>query len=243
MTDGCSSVTILLPPSEGKAPGGDGDGWKAEDGVFGAALGGQRAKLVRRLAKARGGDTKLLGVGGAHLERARAANASLAGAATLPAGARYTGVVYDHLSLATLPPAARQRASESIVVISGLLGAVAIDDPVPDYRLKMGARLSPFGTLSRWWKPVLSKALNAHLADREVIDLLPNDHAGAWTPDVDRCQSFYRVRFVERSGARAVAGHEAKAAKGQLVRHLLVVGGDPLVAMSSFEHDRFKVEF
>lgn len=233
-------LAVLLPPSEGKALGGEGPAWEPASGVF-AALAPQRAAVAQALARAGGGDARLLGVGGAHLSRAQDANRAVVGAPTLPAAERYTGVVYDHLGLRSLPKAARRRAGASIVVVSGLLGAVAIDDPTPDYRLKMGARLEPLGTMARWWKTALSDALNEWLTGRVVIDLLPNEHAAAWAPSAADYKTFARVSFVEGSGTNPgkVVGHDAKAAKGLLVRHLMLSTGSPLKALGSFEHERF----
>lgn len=233
-------LAILLPPSEGKAPGGRGPAWDPAHGTFGA-LGARRAEVAAALAAAGGGDAKLLGVGGAHLERAQAANAALVGAPTLPASRRYTGVVHDHLGVASLPPGTKRRATSSVVVVSGLLGASTLADPVPDYRLKMGARLAPLGTLSRWWRDALSAELNAWLAGRIVVDLLPNEHATAWEPPNERGTTVVRVSFTERAGGHqgAVVGHDAKAAKGLLARHLLLSAGDPRRALETFEHDRF----
>lgn len=232
---------ILLPPSEGKAADGDGPAWDPTDGVFGDRLADQREQVARALARAKGGDEKLLGVGGKHLTRAQSANRSVLGAPTLPAGLRYTGVVWDHLDLGSLPAAARQRAATSIVVVSGLLGAVGVDDPTPDYRLKMNANLAPLGKLSTWWRPAVSAALNDHLAGRFVVDLLPNEHRAAWTPEPERYAGFARVTFVERSGRSkgAAVGHDAKAAKGLLARHLLTARSRPATALSSWTHDRF----
>lgn len=233
-------LALLLPPSEGKAAGGDGPAWSPGQGTFGA-LAARRAEVAAALAAAGGGDAKLLGVGGAHLERARAANAALVGAPTLPAARRYTGVVHDHLGLASLPVGVRRRAAGSVVVVSALLGVAAIGDPVPDYRLKMGARLAPLGTLSRWWRDALSAELNAWLRGRVVVDLLPNEHAAAWEPPSEKGTTVVRVSFTERAGDRtgAVVGHDAKAAKGLLARHLLLTAGDPRRALDTFEHERF----
>ncbi|MGD9701997.1 MAG: YaaA family protein [Acidimicrobiia bacterium] len=230
---------LLLPPSEGKAEGGAGPPWSPAAGRFGEALGPLRATIVEALAAVDGGSQRLLGVGGRHLERARAANVSLLGAPTLPAGRRYTGVVWDHLDLAGLPGAARRRASASIVVLSGLLGAVGVDDPVPGYRLKIGASLPPLGVLARWWRPALSDVLDEFLTRRVVVDLLPNDHASAWVPRSDRYRAHVKVAFVERSGK--VAGQDAKAAKGLLARHIVLEGGDPRASIETFAHDRFEV--
>lgn len=230
-------MIILLPPSEGKAGGGRGRPWDPSSGRFGAALGATRRELAALLAAREGGDELLLGVGGQHLERARAANrALLNGPPAIPASSRYTGVVHDHIGLATLSPAIRRKARQSIIIVSGLLGLVALDDPVPDYRLKMGARLDPLGLLSRHWRPILSDALADHLAGESVIDLLPGEHRAAWTPGPGTIA--HRVSLVERSGG-ALGGHDAKAAKGRLVRHLLTSRAGPLRALKTFEDERY----
>ena len=60
----------------------------------------------------------------------------------MPALDRYTGVLYDALSPATLGPAARARAEREVVVASALFGAVRGGDPLPAYRLSR-ARACP----------------------------------------------------------------------------------------------------
>jgi hypothetical protein len=222
---------LLLPPSEGKAPGGDRRraSWAPTAGTFGASLAQQRADVVDALHVARGGDERLLGVRGAHLDRSRAANVGLVGALTLPAWRRYTGVVWDHLDPATLPPSARRR----IVVVSALLGLVRGDDPVPDYRLKMSANLPPMGTLARWWRPTLSAALLAASRRRFVIDLLPQEHRAAI--DFARVRSV-SITLVDPSGKPG--GHAAKAAKGVLARAILL---DGLGAIDTWHHPQFEL--
>ncbi len=233
-------LAILLPPSEGKASGGSRTVWSPDAGKFGGALGQKRVALALALAAAAGGDEKLLGVGGKHLAAAQQANNSLLESRTLPAARRYTGVVWDHLDFESMPAEARRLATRSLFVMSGLLGVVALGDPTPDYRLKMGARLQPFGVLSKWWRTELSDALNDVLAKRVVIDLLPNEHRLAWTPTPHRYREAVRVTFVERDGK--VAGHDAKAAKGDLARHILMIGGDAIAAVHSWRNDRFDLD-
>ena len=230
-------MAILLPPSEGKAEGGKTPGWKPGAGTFGKALGAQRAEVVAALIKAKGGDAKLLGVNGKHLTRAQESNRALVGAPTLPAHARYTGVVWEHLSPSTLSATTRTRAADSLVVVSGLLGLVGFADAVPDYRLKMGASLAPLGKLSTWWRPPLSDALNEWAEGRFVIDLLPGEHRAAWIPSADEFAGLVSVSFVEKSGK--VAGHDAKAVKGMLARYLLESSGDVEKALKTWKHPRF----
>ncbi|MFZ9083914.1 MAG: YaaA family protein [Ilumatobacteraceae bacterium] len=235
-----SPLAILLPPSEGKAEGGRTPRWKAGSGTFGSALRRPRAEVVAALLAAKGGDAKLLGVSGQHLARAQESNRELDGAPTVPACERYTGVVWGHLSPDTLSAKARTRAVDSVVVVSGLLGLVGFDDPVPDYRVKMGASLKPMGKLSTWWRDPLSTTLNDWADGRVVIDLLPNEHRAAWTPG-DSMREHVVVSFVEKSGK--VAGHDAKAAKGLLARHLLEKPGDPMEALRSWTHPRFRISY
>jgi uncharacterized protein len=233
MTTRAVPLGILLPPSEGKASGGDGPTWSSGQGRFGH-LAKQRTALVRALAAQSGGDEKLLGVGGKHLATAQQANRLLRSAATLPAWRRYTGVVWDALDVGTLPAATRRRAMSSVAVVSGLLGLVALDDPTPEYRLKMGAAVAPHGRLSTWWRPTVSTTLTTWAARRFVVDLLPHEHSAACSDALMRGVS---VTFVERTGK--VAGHDAKTAKGRLARHLLTSDQHPLAALESWRDARF----
>ena len=194
--------------------------------------------MCEALGAVGGGDARLLGVGGATLERSRAANLAVLGAPTLPAWQRYTGVVWDHFDVGSLAAPDRRRAVESVVVVSALAGLSALDDPLPDHRLKLSVSLDGLGALARWWRPRLSAVLDRHLRGRTVIDLLPNEHAAAWEPS-GRGYEHLRVRFVGRDGR--VAGHTAKAAKGLLAR-ALVGAGDPRRTVERWEHPDLSVE-
>jgi cytoplasmic iron level regulating protein YaaA (DUF328/UPF0246 family) len=220
---------LLLPPSEGKAEGGNRrrTSWTPEAGSFGSRLGDRRAEVVAALAAVHGGDEKLLGVRGDHLLRAQSANASLVGAAVLPAWQRYTGVVWDHLDPASLSTDDLKR----VTVVSGLLGLVRGDDPVPDYRLKMGANLAPLGKLSTWWRESLSAELARSARRRFVVDLLPQEHRAALVFDgLDGVS----LKLVDPTGKPG--GHFAKAAKGELARAILTDGLD---VIDSWHHPQF----
>ena len=235
---GTTDFFIMIPPSEGKAIGGTpGTSWTPQSGVFAEAIGPFRADIAHRLAAVKGGDAKLLGVKGAHLERAQVANSTLLGSPTLPAWQRYTGVVWDHLDLAAMPTATRNACIKRIFVPSGLLGIVRADEAVPDYRLKMGARLAPFGLMSTWWRDDPTDAFAAQVKKTLVIDLLPQEHRAAF--NWDSLTTTLRVDLVSKSGA-VVGGHNAKAAKGLLAQHLLFAGGtDVRRIVASFDHAEY----
>ncbi|MGE0878882.1 MAG: peroxide stress protein YaaA [Acidimicrobiia bacterium] len=218
-----AGLLILLPPSEGKAIGGTG-AFEVDSGAFGPVLAAHRKEAVAALAKAAAGPNaaKLFGVSGDTLSRAIAADTSILGSPCLPAHQRYTGVVWDHLGPMNLSSPARKRARESIVVVSGLLGAVRYDDPVPDYRCKMGIALAPLGKLSTWWQPTLTDVLGAAVDGTTVVDLLPNEHRAALNVDAlaGAARRYVRIEFTKAAGG-AAAGHGAKAAKGFAARAIL----------------------
>lgn len=232
---------ILLPPSEGKATGGSpGTSWDCESGTFGSLLGSHRSEIASALTKQKGGDGTLLGVKGAHLTRAQVANRTLIGSPTLPAWRRYTGVVWDHLDLESFPATQRNTILKRILIPSGMAGLVRADDPLPDYRLKMGARLGTLGLMSTWWRPDITTALTNVVKKRTVIDLLPQEHRAAFSwPDIPTA---VRVDLISKSGG-VVGGHNAKAAKGLLAQHLLTSRGTDIgKILSGFKHPEYSAK-
>lgn len=221
-----AAPVVLLPPSEGKAFGGDGPAVPWDGGRFGPRLGSARLQVrdaARRVIRDPVAGGRLLGVGGAHLERALDEWGHLDDAPTLPAARRYSGVVWGALGVDSLPAPARRRLLARVVVPSGLWGLVAADDRIPAYRLKMGARVAPLGLLSAWWRPLVTEVLVARAGRGAVIDLLPQEHAAAINASAFRPGAHVRVDIVEDGpvGRRSV-GHAGKALKGALARAVLL---------------------
>lgn len=217
---------ILLPPSEGKSAGGDGPAWSP--GSMSVDLDDQRARVMAGLRQAMRANVaargKLLGVKGAALAAATAANRELATAPTAPAIERYSGVLYGALEAGTLDRPASDRLDRSVLIVSGLWGLVAPADPIPDYKLKMGASLRGTGKLSTWWRPAVDAAIAARLVAQrhdQVWNLLPQEHDAAWSGVSDR--PVFTVRFLEpgRGGELVAVAHWNKFLKGALVRFLV----------------------
>ncbi len=229
---------ILLPPSEGKASGGVGPAWAP--GVMTIGLDECRTVVIAALVKAMRGNEaargKLIGVKGKALTAATAADASVASASTMPAIERYTGVLYDALDVAHLTATQRGRLDASVLIFSGLWGVVAPRDPIPEYKLKMGASLPPVGKLSTWWRTALSARVAERAAGRTVWNLLPNEHAAAWKPEAP-CRQF-TVRFLERrpDGSLSAVSHWNKFLKGALVRFLLAHPGAGPRDLKDWDH-------
>jgi uncharacterized protein len=230
---------LLLPSSESKAPGGEGR-WDPGGG-WSAGLVAARRQVAEALAASMedpGTAARITGVKGASHERAVTANRGVLGGPELPASARYRGVVWEHLEAATLPAAATERARRDLLVVSALTGIARYDEPVPDYKLKMSARLDPLGGLGRFWRaPVTAALRQASEAADLVVDLLPGDHARAVAFEELGCPT---VRVELTTAAGRAAGHGAKAVKGRLARHLLSSGDDPLGALGSFTWQQWR---
>lgn len=215
------SLRVLLPPSEGKASGGDGSAYDPRFGSF-AGLLGPREKVRKALRHKDFDAATQLGVRGEALIAARGANAAIATCPTLPALRRYTGVLYDALGYAGLPAELRARLDEDVVIVSGLMGVVRGGDPVPNYKAPMGAALPGVGRLASFWKPYLAKVLARDLAGAVVWDLLPGIHAAA--APVTSAGVHWKVRVLrEANGRLTTVSHENKTIKGALAR--VVVGG------------------
>ena len=209
---------VLVPPSEGKAEGGSGR-WQPASGTFGRRMRDQRTLVVEALGRTTLSETKL-GATGALFARVIVANEAVATgkARKLPAHHRYTGVVWEHLDAPTLDDDERK----AILVPSALLGLVTANDPVPDHRLKFDVSLDGTGRLDRFWRPHLTDALKKHTTKHDtIVELLPQEHTAAI--DLD---AVAKRRHVIRTTVAGISGHDAKAVKGALARHLLRHGLD-----------------
>lgn len=125
----------------------------------------------------------------------------------LEAIARYTGVVYDHLDVETLPN--RASALKRVLIVSALFGLVDGGTPLPAYKLSMTPGLT------KHWRPVNSQRLARIAGGKPVLNLLSQTYARA----VDY-PAFVTVDFRVEGGQKA-AGHFGKAIKGRFVRWLL----------------------
>jgi cytoplasmic iron level regulating protein YaaA (DUF328/UPF0246 family) len=227
-------VLVLLPPSEGKATARRGRP-VALDALSLPALTPARAAVLDELTALCAGDAdKAAGVLGLSpgLRGEVAGNAVLREAPALPAGRLYTGVLYDALDLAGLTAAARRRAQQSVLVFSGLWGAVRLSDRIPPYRCSMGVRLPGLGGLAGYWKPHLEAALPEVAGGGLVLDLRSSAYGAAWKPRGAVAARTATVRvlqvtFVDGREKRAVVSHFNKATKGRLLRALLESGARP----------------
>ncbi|MGK5443221.1 peroxide stress protein YaaA [Micromonospora sp. URMC 105] len=230
-------MLILLPPSEGKADAGTGRRLDLTRLSL-PELTPARQEVLAALITLSGGDeaAALAALGLSAGQRGELArNARLDRAATAPAGQVYTGVLYEALDLASLPAPAQRAARRTVLISSGLWGAVRLTDRIPPYRCPIGAKLPGVGALSAYWRHALAPAMAAAAGDGPVLDLRSGAYAATWAPRGEAAGRTVTVRVLHEretpaGPARSVVSHFNKATKGRLVRDLLLAGARPRTA-------------
>ncbi|MFI8822814.1 peroxide stress protein YaaA [Streptomyces sp. NPDC053431] len=221
-------MLVLLPPSEGKASSGRGAPLKPESLSL-PGLAEARAAVLDELVELCVADEEkareVLGLSEG-LRGEVAKNAELRTAGARPAGEIYTGVLYDALGLAGLDTAAKKRAARSLLVFSGLWGAVRVTDRIPSYRCSMGVKLPGLGALGAHWRTAMASVLPEAAGTGLVLDLRSSAYAAAWKPKGELAERTATVRVLH-APTRKVVSHFNKATKGRIVRGLLESGAEP----------------
>ncbi|MEM1041365.1 MAG: YaaA family protein [Bacteroidota bacterium] len=242
-----ADFAILLASAEGKAPGGNPlapdmfDYRTSNTFNYFSDLNPERRGIIKELQSViQDSDEraleKLFGVKGATLEEAVRVNLDVFGSPLLAAVDRYNpGVMYASMEFPELPTGAQRRLLENGVIFSGLFGLLRPDDLIPNYRLKMDARLPEAGKLSAFWKPMLSQALNDALKGKFVWDLLPGAHRDAWDDD-GSYRALVQVKFYdENSGERKAVTHNVKQLRGALVNYIVRDPAESIEALLDWE--------
>ena len=202
-------MIVLLPPSEGKAQPQHGSPLDLDALSF-PQLNPQRERLLRALVKLQGKrGLQALGLSpgqAGELER----NAQILSAPTAPAHEVYTGVLYERLRLGEVP-------RDRVLIASALFGMLRAGDPIPYYRMSIGAKLPRIPNLAAWWRPHLKKALPEGAL---FVDMRSAAYAAAWKPP-----GLLGVRVFTAEGT--VVSHMAKATRGEVARRLLLADPAP----------------
>jgi cytoplasmic iron level regulating protein YaaA (DUF328/UPF0246 family) len=212
-------MLILLPPSETKRVGGE-DGTKLDYAKLRfPELHRLRRPMVRAVQElARDADAAVAALRLGPTQRGEVAhNRAVTRSATMPAVDRYTGVLFDAIHPATLPPSARAYLAEHVVIHSAILGPIGALDPIPAYRLSHDSRV-PGLKLKQHWAAASSAVLASHPG--LILDARSEAYA-ALGPVPNRTRSaFLRVVTDANDGKRRALNHFNKHAKGALVREL-----------------------
>jgi uncharacterized protein len=212
---------VLLPPSKGKSDGGDGPRYVSTLRRAHPLKAPRRAVLDAVTAAAEELDetsvARIAGVRRSHVDDGRMRLVELGHLPTEPAHRRYTGIVHGNAGLAELDPGT---LAVDVRIVSALLGLVALDEPVPSYRLEFPASVAPLGGLATFWRDAVADHLREVTDRRPVWDLLPGEHARIWPRGLVAERDHRPVRFVRPDGRTANAAR-TKVAKGRLAAWLI----------------------
>ena len=140
---------------------------------------------------------------------------------------RYTGVVYNNFDFKSLDESSKKFAEDKILITSGFLGLVKLNDLIPNYKLKMNSL-----KLSAFWKPTFSN----YLKDEDfILDLLPTVHKKSYesknSVEID-------FKFIKNNKSIS-AGHNGKAIKGKFIRFVVENKLEKLDEIIEFKQDGF----
>lgn len=216
-------MLVLLPPSETKVSGGDSGPLDLDLLSFGE-LNPLRDKVIGELSALADdvpASREALGLT-ERQEHEVARNREVLTSPTLPALARYTGVLYDALDFASMTPAQSRNAQRRLAVGSALFGLVRGGDLVPAYRLSATSALPGIGSLRRFWGHRLAAVLAE--VDELVVDLRSGPYAQLAKADG---AVVIKVVTEDAAGARTAVSHHNKASKGRLARALASARKEP----------------
>ena len=240
-----AAVFLLLPPSEAKAAGGDGPAVGARPSLSTPGLREPRRVLLSALRQAVKDQPEELARGlklpSSVAGAALTADATASRAATMAALDRYVGVLYQGLAAWQMSTAARRRADEQVLVLSGLWGVVRGGDLIPDYRVPASGSVPGLGGVAAHWRGPLSTELPSLIGSAEVIDLRSSDYRALWRPIPELRRQVLTVRVLAARGTQAqpVAGpvsYHAKLIKGQVARDILIARPNHRGAREAVEH-------
>jgi cytoplasmic iron level regulating protein YaaA (DUF328/UPF0246 family) len=198
---------VLLPPSEGKTAPSEGAPVDLGALAF-PGLTKTRERLLAvlsRLTLPRA--LKYLDIS-AGLAGEAERNLTLLSASAAPAHEVYTGVLYEHLGLGSLP-------GDRVLIASALWGFVRPSDRIPAYRLSMGSTLPRIPSLPALWRDPLRRAVpDSGL----IVDMRSGSYSAAWKP---KTATVVGVRaFTDGK----IVSHMVKATRGDVARILLSSG-------------------
>jgi cytoplasmic iron level regulating protein YaaA (DUF328/UPF0246 family) len=238
-----SNYIILLPPSEGKEAGGELEFNKVNSDLSFDKINNSREYLLEEIKK------NLNKISDKFIEKVFDVKIELAlnkknqllnlkSEKTMPCIKRYSGVMFKAIDYDSLNEVSKNHFNNNVIFISGLFGKLKPLDLIPDYKLKINAKVLDLN-VEKFWRENLKESFIDTFKDKIVIDILPEAHRKV--VDYSNSKSHYQVifgEFKEVNGENKFkqAGHNSKVLKGELVRYLVNFDNLDLEILKNFEH-------
>jgi cytoplasmic iron level regulating protein YaaA (DUF328/UPF0246 family) len=140
----------------------------------------------------------------------------------------YAGPLYEGLAADSWSPKDSEHASQQLVIVSALWGALRPMDRIPPYRLHVCSRLAGMDRLEPAWREVLPPVLTDAAAQRgPVLDLRSRAYQAVGRPSgLDEQTVSLRIR-PSPEGPAHIGDVIAKRVRGEAAGHLLSSGEEP----------------
>lgn len=244
-----SNYIILLPPSENKADGGNNEYISIKDCNHNNSLHKQREHLRTNLLSyinnaSIDGLKAFFGITKDNLAlQAKELLQNHSKEKTLTAIERYTGVMFKYLDYRSLNQQSKHNAEESMLIIDGLFGLLAITDLIPNYKLPIGSKFKTSNqifNIAKYWKENLKHHLQEILSNKIVLDILPQSHREVVDNEIIQSHNnYYKINFYEmKNNTPKNSGHISKQLKGEFIRYILSFNEIDLNIIQSFQHSK-----
>ena len=221
---------ILVPSSERKRSGGscaynfsEAQGERALNRF--SSLTAVRRKVLQTFLHALNGAgyaAEVLRLKGRALQQATAKNLEFPTGPLMGVLQREHGPLFLALDAPSLDASATRRLRNDLVVVCPLLGLLAPNDQVPEYRCAVGAQIPGFGSLHALWKPHLSTALDRLGRGRRVYSFLPARLQALWAQSNTAAEMVQVVFARVKADGRLQADHAAsQGLAGEMIRVIL----------------------
>jgi uncharacterized protein len=159
-----------------------------------------------------------------------------------PAIYAFNGDVYVGLDAYSLSQEQLNKLQEKLRILSGLYGLLKPLDLIQPYRLEMGTKL-PVGknkNLYEYWKPILTKELNAELSKDELfVNLASNEYFEALEAKKLKVPVITPEFKDYKDGKLKMISFFAKKARGMMVRYIIDTNAETIDDIKGFNYEGY----
>lgn len=237
-----TNYIILLPPSEGKEYGGEGETYdKVKSTNTLSSLEKDRAYIIDKVQnyiKSSSWESleKLFEVKGENLNTVYKNMINIYDNPTMNTIERFKGVMFKAIEYNSLPDKEKYRFDSSVLFIDGMFGVLKPKEKIPFYKLKINSKFAEIDTI-KFWREELKNVHEKLFEKKIVIDLLPQEHRKVINYSMDN--NLYRIDFkTYKRGKITSVGHESKKLKGELIRYLVGFDRIDRNILENFSHSQ-----
>lgn len=162
-----------------------------------------------------------------------------------PAVFAFDGDVYTGLDAYSIPLEKLEILQDSLRILSGLYGLLKPLDLMQAYRLEMGTKLAigESENLYKYWKPILTKALNKELTKGELfINLASNEYFSAVDVKALKVPVITPEFKDYKNGKLKIISFFAKKARGLMVRYIIDTDAKTIDDLKGFDYEGYQFD-